>query len=197
MMMRTRWRWWAVGPAVLVLAGVTAACEVPVLPELVVTSTDQTGDADPGDGVCETALGNGVCTFPAALDEANAIATGADITVPGGDYTGVDLHITDHLAINTDCRLELQIPTTTIDNTFDFKPKAGDPSRVDVNLVGTPTVNTGTINYEFISGICDGDTFLIGDIVNSLAGGKIQGLVGDGFRSQLTAFSNEAARCEP
>ena len=26
------------------------------------------------------------------------------------------------------------------------------------------------MNYEFISGICDGDTFLIGDIVNAVAG---------------------------
>ena len=30
-----------------------------------------------------------------------------------------------------------------------------------------PAVTTGTVNYEFISGICDGDIFLIGDLVNA------------------------------
>jgi len=34
-------------------------------------------DANPGNGVCETAPGNGVCTLRAAIQEANALA-GAD-----------------------------------------------------------------------------------------------------------------------
>ena len=100
-------------------------------------------------------------------------------------FVGLDLHLSDGLAINLDCRLELQIPTTTIDATFDLAPSAADHSKVDVNMVGAPTVNTGTVNYEFISGICDGDTFLIGDIVNSLAGGQIQALIGGGFAENL------------
>lgn len=100
-------------------------------------------------------------------------------------FVGLDLHLSDGLAINLDCRLELQIPTTTIDATFDLAPSAADPSKVDVNMVGAPTVDTGTVNYEFISGICDGDTFLIGDIVNSLAGGQIQALIGAGFAENL------------
>lgn len=100
-------------------------------------------------------------------------------------FVGLDLHLSDGLAINLDCRLELQIPTTTIDATFDLSPSAADASKVDVNMVGAPTVNTGTVNYEFISGICDGDTFLIGDIVNSLAGGQIQSLIGAGFATNL------------
>lgn len=100
-------------------------------------------------------------------------------------FVGLDLHLSDGLAINLDCRLELQIPSTTIDATFDLAPSAADPSKVDVNMVGAPAVNTGTVNYEFISGICDGDTFLIGDIVNSLAGGQIQSLIGAGFATNL------------
>ena len=64
-------------------------------------------------------------------------------------------------------------------------PPRRDPVKVDVNLVGAPTVNTGTVNYEFISGICDGDTFLIGDIVNAIAGRQIQALIGDGFATNL------------
>jgi hypothetical protein len=100
-------------------------------------------------------------------------------------FVGLDLHLSDGLAINLDCRLELQIPSTTIDATFDLAPSAADASKVDVNMVGAPVVNTGTVNYEFISGICDGDTFLIGDIVNSLAGGQIQALIGGGFATNL------------
>ena len=100
-------------------------------------------------------------------------------------YVGVNLHITDGLAINIDCGLELQIPETTIDATFDLEPTAGDESKVDVNLVGAPAVDTGTVGYEFISGICDGDTFLIGDIVDAVAGPQVQALVGDGFATNL------------
>ena len=107
-----------------------------------------------------------------------------DITVKDL-YVGLNLNIRDGLAINTNCGLELQIPTTTIGATFDLSPAAGDPSLVDVNQVGGTQVNTGSVGYEFISGICDSDTFLIGDIVNSVAGPQVQALVGDGFASNL------------
>ena len=64
-------------------------------------------------------------------------------------------------------------------------PPSGDESKVDVNMIGTPTVDTGTVGYEFISGICDGDTFVIGDIVDAVAGPQVQALVGDGFATNL------------
>ncbi|MBX3284551.1 MAG: hypothetical protein KF703_04335 [Actinobacteria bacterium] len=128
--------------------------------------------------------------YEAGIGSASVVAgsgdNGVSTTITVKDlYIGVDLNITDNLAINTNCRLELQIPTTVITNTFDFRPLPGNPSKVDVNLVGTPSVDTGTVGYEFISGICDADTFLIGDIVNALAGGQIQSLVAGGFSSQL------------
>lgn len=100
-------------------------------------------------------------------------------------YVGINLNIRDGAAIDTDCGLELQIPTTTIDTTFDFEPTAGDESKVDVNLVGDPVVDTGEVGYEFISGICDSDAFLIGDIVDSVAGPQIETMVGEGFASNL------------
>ncbi|MGZ4708525.1 MAG: hypothetical protein ACXWBN_07290 [Acidimicrobiales bacterium] len=100
-------------------------------------------------------------------------------------YVGVALNIHDGGLINLDCSLELKIPTTTIDATFDLSPSAADPSKVDVNLVGTPAVVTSNVSYEFISGICDGDTFVIGDIVNAVAGPQIQSLIGSGFSTKL------------
>jgi hypothetical protein len=100
-------------------------------------------------------------------------------------FVGVDMHLSDGLLINIDCRLELQIPHTTIDARFDLEPQASSPSNVDVNLVGAPAVTTSAVNYEFISGICDGDTFLIGDIVNLFAGPQIQSLVASGFSQNL------------
>src|SRR5438477_5383622 len=49
-------------------------------PEIfVVNSTGDGDDAFPGDGNCETAVGNGVCTLRAAIEEANAHAGGDGI----------------------------------------------------------------------------------------------------------------------
>jgi hypothetical protein len=129
--------------------------------------------------VYEAGIG-GVALAPQSTD--GGIAT--PITIDDL-YVGVNLHITDGLAINIDCGLELQIPQTTIDATFDLEPTVGDESKVDVNLVGAPAVDTGTVGYEFISGICDGDTFLIGDIVDAVAGPQVQALVGEGFATNL------------
>ena len=50
-------------------------------PEIfVVNSTGDGADAFPGDGQCETAVGNGVCTLRAAIEEANAHAGGDGIS---------------------------------------------------------------------------------------------------------------------
>ena len=98
-------------------------------------------------------------------------------------YVGVDLHLSG--IITADCRLEVQIPTTTIGAVFDLEPTPGNESFVDVNLFDTPSVDTGTVDYEFISGICDGDIFLIGDIVNLVAGPQVQTMVAGGFGGQL------------
>lgn len=52
-----------------------------------VNSTADAMDANPGDGVCGTAPGGGVCTLRAAIQESNALA-GADIVIlPPGTYT--------------------------------------------------------------------------------------------------------------
>lgn len=71
--------------AVLALAG-TTACEPPPPPAnfTVNVAPGVTGDdASPGDGVCETAPGNGQCTIDAAIEEGNALGR-ADIVLPAG-----------------------------------------------------------------------------------------------------------------
>src|SRR5690606_20866583 len=51
-----------------------------------VTDTADLPDAAPGDGVCETEAGNGVCTLRAAIQEANANAGPAVISLPEGTF---------------------------------------------------------------------------------------------------------------
>jgi len=52
-----------------------------------VNNNDDISDINPGDGVCETNITNGICTFRAALDETNAL-NGADIiNLPADTFT--------------------------------------------------------------------------------------------------------------
>ena len=67
----------------LALAG-TTACEPPPPPTSLTVNVAPgvTGDdANPGDGICETAPGNGECTLDAAVQEGNTLGR-ADIHVP-------------------------------------------------------------------------------------------------------------------
>src|SRR5690606_33503303 len=73
--------------------------------------------------VYEAGIG-GVSLAPQSTD--TGIATPITIS---DLYVGVNLNITDGLAINLACGLELQIPTTSIDATFDLEPTAGDESK--------------------------------------------------------------------
>src|SRR5438874_11372681 len=57
-----------------------AAQQAPFPEIFVVNSTGDGDDAFPGDGQCETAVGNGVCTLRAAIEEANAHAGGDGIS---------------------------------------------------------------------------------------------------------------------
>lgn len=53
----------------------------------IVNNTADDTDASPGDGVCETAAGNGVCTLRAAIQESNALSGTDAIMLPAGSYT--------------------------------------------------------------------------------------------------------------
>jgi len=52
-----------------------------------VDSVMDIADANPGDGVCETAPGSGICTLRAAIQEANGLPGSDRIELPAGTYT--------------------------------------------------------------------------------------------------------------
>jgi hypothetical protein len=126
--------------------------------------------------------------YEAGISDVNLAAgsttSGVKTTITVKDlYIGLDLTLSG--LISGPCKLELEVPTTTIEATFDFKPDAVNPDKVDVNLIGTPVVTTTGITYEFISGVCDPSTPLLGSIINSLAGSQIQDTVKNAFATQL------------
>ncbi len=105
---------------------------VPTPPlSLTVNSTLDEVDALPGDGHCETALGNNVCTLRAAIQEADATIGDDAITVPAGIYlltipgTGEawaasgDLDITDNLTITGAGATQTIIDGNGLDRVFD------------------------------------------------------------------------------
>lgn len=99
----------------------------------VVNGTADAPDAQPGNDVCETGTGNGVCTLRAAVQEANA-KTGSDtIFVPSGTYaltraganedgafTG-DLDLNDSVTIVGGGAGATTIDAGGIDRVFDVK----------------------------------------------------------------------------
>ena len=114
-----------------------------------VNSTADAVDATTGDGICETAPGNGVCTLRAAIQEANAGAGADAIQVPAGTYvltvpgrtedagaTG-DLDITDDVTITGAGAEATIVDGDDLDRIFDIAPPvAGATSAVDVTISG-------------------------------------------------------------
>jgi CSLREA domain-containing protein len=93
-------------------------------------STADAVDADPGDGVCETGTGNGVCTLRAAVQEANATPGSSLIELSAGDYTlaipgmdedgaaSGDLDVLGNLTIRGVDRLQTIIDGSALDRVF-------------------------------------------------------------------------------
>lgn len=110
-------------------------------------------------------------------------ANGVNVNVSIADlYLGLNLNLGSLLG---NCKLEVVVPNTSINARFDLRPAPGNENYVDVNMIGAPTVTTSSVDYEFISGVCDPSTPIVGSIVNALAGGSIPATIGDGFSSQL------------
>ena len=72
--------------AVTIALAASTACEpLPPRPAFVVNSTVAADDAVPGDGLCESASGNGLCSLRAAVQEGNATGA-ADIELSPGTH---------------------------------------------------------------------------------------------------------------
>lgn len=103
-------------------------------------------------------------------------------------YLGIDLENVD---IVGSCRLDVEIPSVTIDGYYDLASYGNGTGDVDVNLKGgtpgatdgQPLVTIPTVGTEFTSGSCDPDTIL-GPIVGSIAGDTSQ-MIRDSFGGQL------------
>lgn len=100
--------------------------------DFIVNSTLDQVDATPGDGVCETAAGSGVCTLRAAIQESNALIDADRISLPAGIYSltligaNEDRAATGDLDISDDVTISGASATTTVidgnhsDRIFDF-----------------------------------------------------------------------------
>jgi CSLREA domain-containing protein len=104
---------------------------------LIVNNTSDIVDAIPGNGVCETATGNGTCTLRAAIQEANAYYGEDTIVLPTGTFVLTiegrmedaaargDLDIRDHLTILGNGTSNTTINGNDVDRIFQIvNPKA-------------------------------------------------------------------------
>lgn len=97
---------------------------------ILVNSTADATDVLPGDGICETAAGNGVCTLRAAIQEANALTGTDEITLPAGLYNltlagssedgalSGDLDVTDSLILNGSGQASTVVDGNGLDRVF-------------------------------------------------------------------------------
>src|ERR1041385_7845356 len=135
-----------------------------------VNSTTDAVAANPASGVCETAVGNGVCTLRAAIQAANALPGADMIIVPAGTYTltiagpaedaatSGDLDITDDLTINGSgatttviqaCEIVAPaVSCTTNDRVFHVDPTG---KLISATLRGLTIQNGTTIGISFVS----------------------------------------------
>lgn len=118
--------------SVVALVSVLALYVMPVsaTTTFTVNSTEEATDVNPGDGVCEMATGNGVCTLRAAIQESNALSGMDTIMLPSGTYmltiAGIledagafgDLDITDDLTLVGDSAENTIIDGNELDRVF-------------------------------------------------------------------------------
>ena len=106
---------------------------------LTVNSIADAADATPGDGICETATGNGICTLRAAIQEANALAGTDTISF---NLSGAGVHtITPSSALPTiNSRM-------TIDGTTQLGAScAAWPPTLQIELNGSGTTSAIGLN---------------------------------------------------
>ena len=169
-------------------------------------------DANPGNGVCETASGNGVCTLRAAIQEANALAGADTITLPPNSYllnVLTELGITDSLTITGG-----GAPTTVIDGNKSVRPNGrvlAIGSGITVSISGVTIRNGGTggggggifnvgtltLSNSTVTGNAAGEDGggIFNDagtltLINSIVSGNNAGVDGGGIRNVPRGYSD-------
>jgi CSLREA domain-containing protein len=109
-------------------------------------STADTADVSAGDGICETAPGNGVCTLRAALQEANALAGADTINVAAGTYvlTAGELQIGSDMTI-----AGAGAATTIIDGNANGSVFRGGSTAVGISGL---TIQNGSVDASTLGG---------------------------------------------
>lgn len=160
-----------------------------------VNSTVDATDANPGDGVCETAPGNGVCTLRAAIQETNSLAGTDTINLSNGTYTlniagsgengsaTGDLDILDKLILIGESANLTIVDANGIDRALDVK--------ADLEITGI-TIKGGNGDWPGGGGIMNAaNTILTESIIMS---NTIPGINQSGGaiynRSRLTIFES-------
>ncbi len=123
---------------------------------LTVNANTDAVDALPGDGVCETATGNAICTLRAAVLEANAHLGADTIILPTGTYTLTiggsdeeqsatgDLDITNALTISGNSAQDTILTAEGLgDRVIDIKDSATEVTISGVMIVGGLTNENG------------------------------------------------------
>jgi len=157
----------------LAVCAVLLAASLPVVAAtFTVNSTLDAVDANPGDGICETAPGNGICTLRAAIQETNATQGPNQIVLPAGTYTltiagfeglGVfkaakgDLDITNDLTISGAGADTTIVDGNRIDRVFHVDPV---PTGISVTISGVTIQNGASPLISFAS--ADGGGILLG-----------------------------------
>lgn len=115
-----------------------------------VNTTAEGRDVQPGDSVCETAAGNGLCALRAAIQEANALDGAETICLPKGVYLldlppkeednaeGGDLDITSSLTIVGAGKTLTTLDAGRNDRVFDIAPHF---EKISVSLSGLKITN--------------------------------------------------------
>ncbi|MGB0910636.1 MAG: PASTA domain-containing protein, partial [Nitrospirales bacterium] len=176
-----------------VAPGTAVALVISTGPPGVNTFNDGT-DANPGDQICETGTGNGICTLRAAIQEANALPGEQTISLPSGNYslelsgqnednaTTGDLDITDSLIIesSTGNATDVIISGQNLDRVFDIPQgnptvtirgltiqdgsSSGSTGGGIRNMAGTLTVETSNIINNQSNGSGGGISHLDGSL---------------------------------
>jgi len=172
---------------------------------IVVNRTVDGVDANPGDGVCETAPGNGRCTLRAAVQETNALAGLDTILLPAGIYTLVrpgaeenlaatgDLDIRDHLLISGSGADETIIDGNQLDRVFHIPISIGVSFSISgVTVRHGANVNSGAGIFNEGGGTLIVESSYIQGNTSLTNGGGIDNLNGQVTINNSTISGNKA-----